>query len=481
MAALGISRIAFVRKLLIESTLIAVIGGCCGIIFAWFGVKALRLSPVIALSELSEIKLDTYVLLFALAVSTLSGMLSGIFPAIWFSRINIPFSLNGGLANAQGGFALNPRRVPGILIGLQVAMASALLICSFLLARSLYNLTRIDTGFNGRRLLTFWVSVPSSQYNSDVQRETVSQNIIEGVKQIAGVQSACMTNYPLFSGDMSTGLTLAQSAPNGSFEVQYREISLDYFRTLGITQLHGRQFDRHDIDSNQPVVIINDALRRIISPDSDSLGKQVRVHWGEWGNKDRTIVGVVRSIRDIDLRRSPEPTVYVPIQAHSYLVVRAAGEPLNYLPALRAKIREVDKGITISMVKTFTEMYADKLADPGFRAGMFGSFAAIALILAIVGIYGLVSFYVESRKKDIGIRMALGASPGNVIGQVIFRWMTPTFVGLVCGFVIALWLTEFLSVKLYGIGQLDFRSYAGTAILILISALLACFFPAQAL
>jgi putative ABC transport system permease protein len=124
-------------------------------------------------------------------------------------------------------------------------------------------------------------------------------------------------------------------------------------------------------------------------------------------------------------------------------------------------------------------MYADKLADPGFRAGMFGSFAAIALILAIVGIYGLVSFYVESRKKDIGIRMALGASPGNVIGQVIFRWMTPTFVGLVCGFVIALWLTVFLSANLYGISQLDFRSYAGTAILILISALLACFFPAQ--
>jgi predicted permease len=236
MSALGISRIAFVRKLLIESALIAVIGGCCGIIFAWFGVKALRLSPVIALSELREIKLDACVLLFALAVSTLSGMLSGIFPAIWFSRINIPFSLYGGLANAQVGFALNPRRVPGILIGLQVATASALLICSFLLAGSLYNLTRIDTGFDGRNLLTSWVSLPSSQYSSDVQREAVSQNIIDSVKQVAGVHSACMTNYPLFSGDMSTGLTLAQSAPNGSFEVQYREISLDYFRTLGMSR-----------------------------------------------------------------------------------------------------------------------------------------------------------------------------------------------------------------------------------------------------
>jgi len=479
MSALGISKIAFVRKLLIESTLIAVIGGCCGMVVAWFGVKAFRLAPIIALLELSEIKIDGYVLLFALIISTLSGILSGIFPSIWFSGINISSSLNNGFANVQGGFILSPRRTPGILIGLQIAAASALLICSFLLAGSLYNLTRVDTGFNGRNLLTFWVSVPSNKYSSDIQRGTISQDVLDGIKQVTGVQSACMTSYPLFSGGMSAEMTLAQSTPNDSFEVQYREISPDYFRTLGITPLHGRHFDRHDIDSAQPVVIINDALRRIISPDSDPLGKQVRVNWGEEWNEDRTIVGVVKSVRDIDLRRSPEPTVYVPIRAHAYVVIRTAGEPLNYLPSLRAKIWEVDKNIPLSMVKTVTEMYADKFADPGFRAGMFGSFAVLALILAIVGVYGLVSFYVESRRKDIGIRMALGASPGNIIGQVIFRWMTPTFVGLVCGFMTALWLTGFLSAKLYGISPLDFRSHIGTAILIVISALLACFIPAR--
>jgi putative ABC transport system permease protein len=483
--ALGAGRMRVVRQLLTESVLLALLGGTAGVLLAMWSLDLLLSLVPADLPRLIEVGVDGRVLGFALGVTVLVGVLFGLAPAFQVSRLNLQEGLRAGWST--GGAA--PSRTRNVLVTAEVALAVVLSVGAGLLARSFVRLLQVDPGFTTEKVLTLRVAPPRSRYaqTGELARfyREVGQRIgaLPGVVRVGGVSS-----LPLTPHDSRAAFDVEGEAAPGSdlTDVHYRLVSGDYFRALGIPLLRGRSFsEAEDGDENAPLVaVVNHSLARYLWPNQDPLGRRISFagSTGPW----YTVVGVVGDVKHLGLDADSFIEVFLPFaQAGVFsaraatLVVRTRGEPAALVPAIRSQVAAVDPQQALYEVLAIEQVIAVSLARPRFHLLLLGAFALLAVFLSGVGIYGVISYSVSQRTHEMGIRLALGAQPGDIFRQVVGRGMRPVLLGLGLGVVASAVLTRLLAGMLFGIEPGDPATFAGVAALLALVALGACYLPAR--
>jgi len=482
--ALGAGRLRLVRQLLTESMLLASLGGALGLLLARWGVKFLvALSPA-NLPRVETINLDSRVFGFTLAISLLTGLVFGLAPALQASKLDLNESLKEGGRSATEGIRRN--RVRSLLMISEVALALVLLIGAGLMIRSFRRLQAVEAGFDPRRVLTLVVPLRSSQYSTGPQRSAFFQRLIERVGALPGVESASAINHLPLAGDIWTlGFTVEgrpAPPPGEGPSAAYRIIRPNYFHTMGISLLKGRDFTEHDAAGTPGVAIINEAFARNIWPHEDPIGKRIRVN--DDGPDPREIVGIVKDVKQREWTAEPMREMYLPYlqnPAPSYLtlVARTTADPLSLAAAVRNEVWTIDKDVPVSQVASMEQVIAGATGGPRFNLLLLNLFASVALILAAVGIYGVMAYSVSQRTHEIGIRLALGAQTTDVIKLVVGQGMALTLIGVAIGLAAAFAVTRLMSSLLFGVSATDPLTFAVIALLLLLVALVACYLPAR--
>jgi putative ABC transport system permease protein len=490
--ALGASRGRLVRQLFTESMLLAVLGGISGLLLAYWLVPALAaLNPIQGISLaafLRHFEIDGRVLSFALVVSVLTGVIFGLLPALkgagtheLMPRIKQGDQRSGGAASRQW---LNS------LIVAEIAIAMTLLVCGGLIVQSFQRLQHVDLGFNSKNLLTLKMILPESKYSEYRQRVTFSDQMLGRIKNLYGVVSAgTTTNIPLereIAYDARFEVEgRVPSNPNEVLITSHRIVSPDYLKTLGVTLMSGRFIDENDRAGSLPVVVISEELARQAWPGQDPLGKRLkRVRAGQtfpW----MTVVGVVKNVKeDLFNYRINRPVWYVPYAQveNSFpvnLIVRANGDPMSLTAAVREAIRAIDPDQPVSNVMTMNTNLSGVLVTERFSAVLMAALAASGLLLASIGLYGVMAYSVNQRTSEIGVRVALGAQPRHVFQLIMGHGMKLTFLGVTIGLLAAWSATRLLVSLLFGLGASDAATFSAISLLLAIIGLLACYFPAR--
>ncbi|MDT7806516.1 MAG: hypothetical protein QOJ70_329 [Acidobacteriota bacterium] len=484
-AALGASRWRVVRQLLTESVLLSVVGGGLGLLLAMWGVDFLLKLNDNQIPRATEIGLDRNVLLFTFGVSILTGVVFGLVPAFQTSNVNLHDTLKEGGRSGKLGVR---RGVRNALVIAEMAFAVILLVGAGLLIRSFVRLQQVDPGFQPRGVLAMQVSLPAGKYNDQPRRAAFDRQVLEQLRGLAGVKSAATTTTLPMSGwnqSGSFGIEGRTIAPNESMPHGDRWLpSDDYFQTMGIRLIKGRYFDARDASDAPGVTIVDDALAAKYWPGEDPLGKRISFEGGAQNPRWREIVGIVAHVRNEGLEGESRGQYYVPYAQRAnntdlFVVVRTDGDPSSLAPSVRGAIASVDRDLPVYRVTTMERMVADSMSQRRFSMFLFGVFAALALALAVVGLYGVMSYAVAQRTHEIGLRMALGAQGRDVLRMVVGQGMWLVAVGLVLGLVGALALTRLMSSLLFGISAADPLTYAGIALLLGAVALLASYVPAR--
>jgi putative ABC transport system permease protein len=489
-AALGAGRVRLLRQLLTESTVLSLCGGALGALLSVWGIQALKLldpdGPG-AIARLDEARMDWRVLGFTLGVSCLTGALFGLAPALQISKTD----LQGMLKEGGRGFAsTRGLRLRQLLMIAEVALSLVLLVGGGLLLRSFVRLQQVDLGFNPERLLTLRVEMSVSQAQELANITNFYQQVIERVQSLPGVQMASVaTAAPIATPGKGNSLVIEDKPdppPGQSMSANNRVVSPDYFQTMGIPLLRGRLFSAQDNTQTPFAVVINQALARAYWGDEDPVGKRIKLINRQSSLPWMTVVGVVGSIRQKGLNQDPYPEFYTPFtQEHqiwarpSLLLIRATGDPLKLVAAVKNCIWSVNKDQTIAAVQTMDEIVAHSLAPNRFNLWLLGAFAALALLLACVGIYGVISYAVSQRTREIGIRMALGAEPRTVLRLVVRQGMSLALIGVAAGLVAALALTRVMKELLFSVSPTDPATFALIALLLVVVAFIASYIPAQ--
>jgi putative ABC transport system permease protein len=390
---------------------------------------------------------------------------------------------------------LPAHRMAGLLVISEVALAVALLFCAVLLIRSSLFLQGMPRGLDPHNVLTMQVWLPRAKYSDAHQVTNFYREVLQRIEKLPGVESASAINFPPLAIQYTTVNFAIEGhvppAPGGTLNARCSIISAEYFRTMSIPLLSGRTFTDHDADENHGVAIISASMAHRFWPDSNPIGYQIRPQFTEqkyfWIPESRnlslTIVGVVGDVRYDGLADSNLPQFYLPyLQNPSSimnLIVRTASEPLRSANAVRAQVWSVDKDQPLFDTKTIEDVVADSFVRPQLLASLLGTFAAVALLLAALGIYGVISYTVSQRTHEIGIRMALGAQSGEVLRLVFRQGMGLTLVGLLIGLFATLALSGFLGSFLFGVKSTDPASFAGVALLLTCVAVLACYIPSK--
>jgi putative ABC transport system permease protein len=490
-ASLGASPWRLLRQVLTENLLLAMLGGTAGTVVAFWGIRILNdLVPYQAVRRLHDFGLDTRVLSFTLVISLLSGVLSSIAPALRFVRLK-DLLKEAGRSSAVG---LRTPRMASLLVISEVALAVALLCCAVLLIRSSLLLHGMPRGFNPHNVLTTQVWLPRAKYSDGRQVANFYHEVLERIEKMPGVESASAVNFPPLAVQYTTVNFTVEGhipSPDEVLNARCSVISAEYFRTMSIPLLSGRPFNDRDADETHGVAIISASMARRFWPDSDPIGRQIRPQFTrqryfwipESKNLPLTIVGVVGDVRHEGLADNNLPQLYLPyVQNPSSimnLVVRTTSDPLHWANAVRSQVWAVDKDQPLFDTKTVEDVVADSFGRQHVLASLLGAFAAVALLLAAVGIYGLISYAVRQRTHEIGIRMALGAQSGEVLRLVLWQGMGLTLAGLSIGLVAALATAGLLGNFLFGVKPTDPASFAGVAVLLTGVALLACYIPAR--
>lgn len=485
--ALGARRWTIVRQLLVESLLLAAGGGLLGTLGAFWSVEALgKLLPE-SLSKLQNVSIDARVFLFTLGVSVLTAVVFGGVPALLASRTRPGATLNDVARDMAGG--TSGRHVRRVLVVSEVALAVVLLVSAGLLIRSFQLLRQVDTGFTSENALTMRMVLPFPKYAQAEARRAFYDETLRRIEALPGVESAGMITFlPLsFHGMNFTFSVEGQPSPSDMklpFAL-FRVVSPDYFRAMGIPLRRGRFFDTRDSIDSQPAVLINRRFAEQYWPGEDAIGKRVKVGPVDSPNVWLTVVGVVGDVRQTGLYEQ-KLEFYVPyaqdrrsFMAPRDLVVRTKSDPAAIAAAVRQAVWTVDKDQPVSNVRTLDQVFAAAISQERFQALMLGLFAALALLLACVGLYGVISYAVVQRTHEIGVRMALGAQPVDVLRLVIRQGMTLTLAGLVVGIVAGTFVTRVLTDMLFGVTPRDPLTFAGVPVLLLVVALLACYIPAR--
>ena len=486
--ALGARRWTIVRQLLIESLLIAIAGGVLAVLGALWGVQALAQLVPDSLSKLQNVGVDTRVLMFTFGVSVLTALVFGGVPALLAARAKPGETLSDVARDAAGGTA--GRYVRRILVVSEVALAVVLLVGAGLLIRTFQLLRQVNTGFSTDNVLTMKMVLPMPKYAKPEVRRAFYDEVLRKVSEVPGVESAgAITFLPLSFNGMNFSFSVEGQPSPGDMKLPfalYRVVSPDYFRTMGNTLQRGRFFDPHDSADSQPVIMISRQLAEQYWPGQDATGKRIKVGPADSPNPWLTVVGVVNDVRQAGLYGDPRMDMYAPYAqdrraflAPRDLVLRTKGEGATVAAAVRQAVWSVDKDQPISNIRTMDQVFATAISQERFQALLLGLFAALALVLACVGLYGVISYAVAQRTHEIGVRMALGARPGDVLKLVLRQGMGLTIVGLVVGIAIGSVATSVLSDMLFGVTPRDPLTFLGVPALLLLVAFLACYIPAR--
>ena len=484
-AALGAAPGRLIRQLITESVLLAVMGGLAGVAVAWSGVEFVKAFGPSNIPRLTEVRIDPSVLLFAMAVSLVTGVLFGLAPAWSAAREQLIPSLNDG--GHRAGQSARGTRLRNTLLVAEVALALVLIIASGLLVRTFTHLLAADGGFNPDRALTFELTLPSSSYGDGDRTVNLYRTVLQQLQVLPGVVSAGIgETVPMGGAGESTGLRIPGRPANGDLAPPYANytiLSPGYLAAVGTPVLQGRDFLATDTADSMPVAIVNAAMARKYWPGQDAIGKQVGLPIRSF---NMTVVGIVANVKHLSLREEPGPEIYVPFTQKPWpsmltmhVAVRTQADPASMTGAIRAAIRAVDPGLPIASVATLETIVDEAVAQPRFSMLLVGGFGALALLLACVGLYGAVAYSVTSRSQEIGIRLALGAPRRRVFALVLGQGVRITGIGIAIGLVLALLLLKAISGFLYGVEATDPATFVALSLLLLGVALLACYVPAR--
>lgn len=482
--AIGADRGRIVRQLLTESVLLAAIGGFAGLLLAWWGTGALvSLSPS-ELTDLQQVQISVPVLVFTLVVSLLTGVIFGMVPAFEATRFNLHESLKEGSQNIGGG--TRSHRVRGAFVILEIALALVLMLGAGLLLRSLGRLQSVDPGFNPKNLLTMRVNLPGRKYDSDRKRIDFFRRVLEGIRALPGVEAAGATNFLPFAGPHAGTLVEIEGRPKpppGEGLVTGSCVTdVNYFAAMQIPLKRGRLFTEQEAIEMRHVVVINEAFVRKNFPNEDPLGKRVTIYMKD-ENVPSEIIGIVGDNKHMGLDRESEPMAYWPHSELAYpfmtLVIRTPRDTSGIASAARKVIQTLDAEQPVADVRTIESLLADSVARARFNTLLLTIFAGVALILAAVGIYGVMSYAVTQRTHEIGIRMALGAQSKDVLKLVVRNGLMLTVCGVAIGLAASLALSQILTSLLYGVSATDPSTFAAIPLLLASVALMACYLPAK--
>jgi putative ABC transport system permease protein len=487
--AIGATRWRLLRQLLTESVLLAFLGGVLGLLLAAWGSEALLQINPVEIPHLKDFSLNGQILGFTLGISLITGLIFGIAPALQASKPDVNRTLKEGGRDSQTG----GRRIRSLLIVAEVALAVVLLVGAGLLLKSFMRLQRVDSGFDPTNVLTFNLQLPASSYRDWNQVSEFYSLAIARLKVVPGVRSADAAAFLPLEGGWLTKFVIQGQPPVQNEEpvAQHRPVTVGYFQTMGIPLRRGRHFDDRDRPESPGVVIINDALARRYFPNEDPIGKRITTWSRQYGPLGRVmtgslemeIVGLVGDEKNSSLSKTAEPAVYFSHRQFSYrsmsVVVRTQVEPLGLVNALRNEVWALDRNLPISNVKTMEQRQGDAIAQARFSAFLLGLFAVLALLLAAIGIYGVISYTVEQRTREIGVRMALGANTADVLKLVVGQGLALISAGIAAGIVAAFALTRLISGLLYGVQTTDPLTFVIMPALLALVALFACYLPAR--
>ena len=481
-SAIGATRGRIIRQVLCESLILAVAGGLAGTGIAWWLTRTIVALAPEDIPRLAAATLDLPVLAFAVGVSLLTGLIFGTLPAIISASSSIAAAARAGNRETRSG-----NRLRSVLLVSEVALALVLLIGAGLLLRSFSALMAQPPGFDTRQLITGNVTLNGVRYGDSANRARFWEAFEERMRSMPGVRDVALTTdlpiggQPIYHNLAFEGKPMAHGTEP---EVYYRGVNDAYFRAMGIPLLKGRAFTATDRDGTPMVAIVNEAFAREYYPGEEVLGRRIR--WASGDGTWITIVGVVADVRGLSLDRSEVPAVHAPYSQETNpwrrwmdVAVRTDGDPAALAPVIRREVLALDRNVPVARLRTMEDVLAASVGDRRFNLLLLGSFAAIALLLAIAGIYGVMSYLVVQRTREIGVRLALGATPMQVVQLVTGRGLLLACVGVGLGLIAAVVLARFIETMLFTVTGTDFVTFAGAAVVLLLAAAAACLIPAR--
>ena len=483
--ALGAGRGRIVRQLLTESAVLGLLGAIFGVALAFASARALALLLARDFSAMPSMQVNGWVLGFALLLSLAATIAFGLAPALLMTSSNLQSDLKDSITRSgSGGGRLRVRR---FLAAAEIGLATVLVVAAGLLVRSLLRMTSVNPGFNVAHVLKAEIALPRYRYSTPQQWEAFSNALLERIHAQPSLQnSAFAVPVPLADGFVKLPFSIPDHAalPAGMpSTADYVSVSPGYFHVMGIPLLRGRSFAREDSDRSAPVALISESFARSYFRNQDPIGKRLSFAFPPSPKVTREIVGVVADVRDAKLTAEPGPMMYVPFAQEPFwggdLVVKSTLPPVALVGAIREVVRSLDKDLPVTHIVTMPEVLDGSVAQPKFRTGLLSVFGLVALLLAAVGVFGVVSYSVASRTREFGVRTAVGASPTSLVRMILLEGLGLGGIGLGLGLLASLGFAQFLKSELYGVAVYDPITFFGSALVLLAIAVVACYVPAR--
>jgi putative ABC transport system permease protein len=484
--ALGASRALIVRQLLAESLVLALLGGAGGLLLAWWGVDVLSVIGPRDVPRLANIHINTGVCFFTFGLAIVSTLVFGLIPALQTSRSNLNEALQQGSKGSTGG--LHGTRVRALLVVSQVSLSLLLLAGAGLLIKSFFNLRASNPGFDSSGVLVLDQIVPRLKYPEPDQQRRFYDQLLPKLAAIPGVEIVGGANpLPFSDNDSDSSFYIAEQppiAPGNRPDASHLAVAPGYFRSMKIPLRNGRDFDARDTEKSGNVALINEAFVKRFFPGVNPIGQHVVLDRGDQGDFPMEVIGVVGDTKHEELGEIPRPEMYQPFaQAPNrrlWITLRRTSANLSGMQtSVRRAVTEIDPDVYVAQLKPLTSMLSKHLAQPRFNMMLLGVFAGVAMILAAIGIYGVIAYSVAQRTREIGIRIALGAQRGEMLGMILRQSLTVVAVGLTIGLLAAFAGTRLLASLLYGVSANDIFTYASVVLLLGMAALLASYIPAR--
>jgi predicted permease len=491
-AALGASRMRLIRQQLTETSVLGLIGGTLGLLLAWQGIKFLMALSPASLPRANQVGIDFRVLAFTLIISLLAGLIFGLIPALQASKVDINKELKG--SGKGTGDAGQRNRARSMLMVSEIAISLVLLITAGLLVKSFLRLQEISPGFNGENLLLVRLSLPPAKYPNREALTIFFEKVLPGIESLSGVRAVAVANVlPLSGMNVRNDFTIIGRPPLSAADIpaaQSRWISPGYFQTMGIQLVRGREFTPHDNSHAPGVVVIDEVLAHRYWPNENPVGVHLKLDDGSPEPHDVEIVGVVGNVKHVGLDEEPTSTFYGPLDqipennvsflaANCSLAIRTSTNALALETPVRRVVQDIDKDVPVSNTRTMDQFLSASTAPRRFNVLLLMLFACVALLLAVTGVYAVMSYSVIQRSQEIGIRIALGAQAGDVLKLVLGQGFKLVLIGTVVGLVGGFISTRFLSSLLFGVSNIDPVVFALTPLILLLVALSACYIPAR--
>jgi len=479
-SAIGASSGRLVRQTMVESLLLSSLGGLTGLLIAYAAIRLILASAPVDIPRLDEIHLDARVLLFTMGISILSGLLFGVLPAWRFAKADPQDAMRSGARGSTAGQGIG--RIRSLLVTLEVGLSAMCLVAGGLLLHSFFKLLEVDRGFDTQRIVTVSLNLPATRYPDIEKRGLFVHSLLDRVKVLPGVTSAGVSNMLPLGGEGANNLIAPEGTKLPLMErplADIRQISPDYFRTLGIPLRAGRFFG--DADRGRNVALISPLTAERLWPGQNPLGRRFQV--GGDQSPLNEVIGIAGDVRGVSLNKNPSPTVYLPYWQRNFnqisLAVKTAMDPLAASSAIRTAIPAVDPELPVPAFRTMDEIVAESVAQRRFQMTLVLMFGLTALLLASLGIYGVVSYSVAQRTNEMGIRMALGAPLNGIRNLVLRQSLPPVVLGLGAGVVASLALSRLLSSLLFGIRAADPATIVAVSALLSTVAIVAAYIPAR--